>query len=145
MLTAEDKYQYWLTYATNDYETAQAMFDTGRWGYVFITCQQALEKLVKGLHILYVDDNVPRIHDIPVVFSKFASKLKEPLPEEYLRLFERVSDFYRRSSYPDYARELEKLATKNTAETVFNKTKEAWQWLLTMKPQTESSDNTSAK
>jgi len=48
----------------NNMETAQAMFETGRWLYVVFMCQQAIEKLCKGLYLLYIDDNVPRIHDI---------------------------------------------------------------------------------
>jgi HEPN domain-containing protein len=94
MLSAEDKFQYWLDYAQNDFDTAQAMFDTGRWFYVYITCQQAIEKLVKGLYILYIDDNVPRIHLIASVFDKFADKLSEPLDDKYRELFETLTYFF---------------------------------------------------
>jgi HEPN domain-containing protein len=166
MLTSEDKYQYWLSYAQNDLDTAEAMFKTGRWMYVYITCQQALEKLVKGLHILYLDDNVPRIHDISVVFGKFADKLKEPLRPEFSRLFDGLSKYYLRSRYPDYAKEIAAQTNKTSAEAVLNKTKEAWQcheqvrvrfmcaaqdaarsrgYLLTMKLRTESSGSMSPK
>jgi hypothetical protein len=95
-MTAEEKFEFWFEYAQNDLDTAEAMFKSGRWMYVYIrvvqklqflnnfrlktvkclafcktwertirfsnksiTCQQALEKLVKGLYLLYVDDNIP--------------------------------------------------------------------------------------
>ncbi|MDR0308069.1 MAG: HEPN domain-containing protein [Chitinispirillales bacterium] len=35
-----------------------------RWLYVVFMCQQAMEKLVKGLYNYYIGDDVPRIHNI---------------------------------------------------------------------------------
>jgi HEPN domain-containing protein len=135
--------QYWLSYAQNDLDTAEAMFNTGRWFYVFITCQQALEKLVKGLYILYVDDNVPRTHDISLLLRKFENKLNEPVREGYYEFCDNLKNFYLRSRYPDYARALVAQADKNAATVVYVKIKEAYQWLLTMKKQKSSSANTS--
>jgi HEPN domain-containing protein len=50
MMDAQEKYDYWLDIAQYDLETASAMFDSGRWLYVVFMCQQAVEKLVKGLY-----------------------------------------------------------------------------------------------
>jgi HEPN domain-containing protein len=83
----EEKYEYWLDIAQYDLSTAEAMYESGRWLYVVFMCQQAMEKLVKGLYVLYIDDNTPRIHDIVAIFSRFADKLKEPAKEEYLNFF----------------------------------------------------------
>jgi HEPN domain-containing protein len=58
-MDAQEKYAYWLDIAQYDLETANAMFDSGRWLYVVFMCQQALEKLAKGLYVLYIDDNIP--------------------------------------------------------------------------------------
>ena len=74
-MTSEEKYAYWLDLAQYGLESADAMFATGRWYYVIFMCQQAIEKLVKGLYILYIDDNVPRIHDISEIFKRFEDKL----------------------------------------------------------------------
>jgi HEPN domain-containing protein len=112
MLSDEDKYQYWLTYATNDIETAASMVAAGRWVYVFFTCQQALEKIAKGLYVLYIDDNVPRLHDISLIVRRFADKLPEPINNEYFMLFDNLSTFYLKSRYPDYARELAQAANE---------------------------------
>ena len=64
VLTIENKYQYWLSYAQNDLESAELMLKSGRWFYTLFMCQQAIEKLVKGLYVILIDDNTPRLHDI---------------------------------------------------------------------------------
>jgi HEPN domain-containing protein len=145
MLTIGEKYQYWLSYAKNDMDTAEAMFSTGRWLYVLVTCQQAVEKMTKGLYLLYVDDNIPKIHDINAIITRFEDKLPEPVGDARSDLFRNLSMYYLRSRYPDYANDLSAVATREAAKDILNKTKEAYQWLLTMKPSIPSSGNTSRK
>jgi HEPN domain-containing protein len=69
-LDAQEKYGYWLETAQYDLDTADAMFASGRWVYVVFMCQQAIEKLVKGLYVLYVDDNVPKTHNIRILVER---------------------------------------------------------------------------
>jgi HEPN domain-containing protein len=133
-MTTEEKFNYWFEYAQNDLETAEAMFKTGRWTYVWFTCQQALEKLVKGLYLFYVDDNIPKLHDISAVFGKYSDKLKEKIKEDYLSFFDSLSNFYLRSRYPDYAKVLLSQTTEESSKSVLEKAKEVYRWLLTMKP-----------
>jgi HEPN domain-containing protein len=134
-LSKEDKFEYWLNYARNDLDSADFMFKSGRWFYTLFMCQQAIEKIIKGLYILYIDDNVPRLHDINSIIDRFEDKLPEQLPEELAKLFDTLSQFYLRSRYPDYTSVLASLTTRETAQTIYEKSKEAFQWLLTMKPQ----------
>ena len=134
-LTTEDKFEYWLNYACNDLDSAEFMFKSGRWFYTLFMCQQAIEKLTKGLYILYIDDNVPRLHEINSIFDRFKDKLPEQLSEERAKLFDSLSQFYLRSRYPDYTSALASLTTRETAQAIYEKSKETFQWLLTMKPQ----------
>jgi HEPN domain-containing protein len=133
-LTEEEKYQYWLSYAQDDMDSAAIMLQSGRWFYTVFMCQQAIEKLAKGLYILYVDDNVPRLHDLNAIFDRFKDKLSEPLTNDREMLFDTLSQFYLRSRYPDYTSALASLTTGETASSIYGKTKGAFQWLLTMKP-----------
>ena len=134
-LSTEDKFEYWLNYARNDLDSADFMFKSGRWFYTLFMCQQAIEKLTKGLYILYIDDNVPRLHDINSIFDRFKDKLPEQLSEERAKLFDTLSQFYLRSRYPDYTSALASLTTRETAQAINEKSKEVFQWLLTIKPQ----------
>jgi HEPN domain-containing protein len=134
MMDSNEKYGYWLDKALYDMETAEAMFNSGRWFYVVFTCQQAVEKLVKGLYTLYVDDNVPRIHNIKKLVRVFESRLKEPVKDDYYQLFDTLSAHYLASRYPDFMNDAANSIDKNTADTIFEKTKEAFKWLQTLKP-----------
>ena len=101
-------------------------------------CQQALEKLVKGLYLLYIDDNVPRLHDINAILSRFEDKLEVKPTEEYLTLFDTLSKYYLRSRYPDYTPALASFVTDDFARSIYIKSKEAFQCLLKMKPSKKS-------
>jgi len=103
-LTTEDKFEYWLNYARNDLDSADFMLKSGRWFYTLFMCQQAIEKLTKGLYVLYIDDNIPRLHDINSILDRFKEKLPEQLSEEQAKLFDTLSQFYLRSRYPDCMR-----------------------------------------
>ena len=67
-MTKEEKYAYWLELAQYDLDAAASMFSAGCWFYVVFMCQQAVEKCCKGLYTLYLDDNVPKIHNIKPLF-----------------------------------------------------------------------------
>jgi len=121
-LTVEEKFQYWLNYACNDLDSASFMLKSGRWFYTLFMCQQAIEKLTKGLYILYIDDNVPRLHDINSIFDRFKDKLPEQLTEDRERLFDTLSQFYLRNRYPDYTSALASLTTSEIARKRYMKT-----------------------
>jgi HEPN domain-containing protein len=147
-MTPEEKYKYWLDIAQYDLDSAEAMYTTGRWLYVVFMCQQAIEKLCKGLYTLYIDDKVPKIHDISAIVLKFSDKLssdKMPvsIDDEKYQLFARLSSFYLNNRYPGFKTELSSSLSKSEAELILNQTKEVFSWLLTLKPSNESLDSTS--
>lgn len=56
----KEKYGYWEDIAEYDLGTAEAMLLSGRYLYVVFMCQQAVEKLVKGLFVLHKGEEPPR-------------------------------------------------------------------------------------
>jgi HEPN domain-containing protein len=133
-LDAQEKYQYWLDSAQYDIDTAEAMLLGGRWLYVVFMCQQAIEKLAKGLYVLYVDDNIPRVHAIRQILRSFETELSEPISEEQYALFDKLTAFYIRGRYTDYKRKMSETLNSQEAENYLKQTKEAFAWLLTLKP-----------
>ena len=129
-----EKFEYWLEIAEYDLGAADAMYQSARWLYVVFMCQQAIEKMVKGLYILYIDDNVPRIHNISQIINKYANKLDDGVSEDYYTLFDDLTSFYIEGRYPEYKDMLHKTMSKKESESILNKTKEVFAWLLTMKP-----------
>jgi len=129
-----EKFDYWRDIAQYDLNTAQAMYKTGRWLYVVFMCQQAIEKLCKGLYLLFIDDNIPRIHDINSLVTKFSDRLPETIDDNNRLLFAKLSAFYLNNRYPEYKERLSMSLTKKEARDILKKTKEVFKWLLTLKP-----------
>jgi HEPN domain-containing protein len=101
----QEKYQYWLSDALYDLDTADAMYNTGRWFYTIFMCQQAIEKLAKALFGLYNDsDHVPFSHNIETLFRAFDHKLPEQIPPETWDLFGELSQYAVNKRYPDLKR-----------------------------------------
>ena len=136
-MTKEEKSNYWIELAQYDLDTAVAMFSTGRWFYVVFMCQQAIEKWCKGLYTLYVDDNVPKIHNIKTIFSHFKEKLPiTVVDDETGRFFDTLSAQYITYRYPDFNNMPGKQTGKDEAEAILARTREVYAWLLTLKPST---------
>ena len=133
-MDAQEKYEYWLDIAQYDLETAIAMLVGGRWLYVVFMCQQAIEKLVKGLYILYLDDNVPRLHNINNILECFKDKLPSFISEDKLKFFDRLSGYYINNRYPEYSSKLSKQINEAIAKEILSRTKEEFTWLLTLHP-----------
>ena len=133
-MNSQEKFNYWLDIARYDLETAEAMFLSGRWLYVVFMSQQAIEKLCKGLYLLFVDDDTPKIHDINSLITKFEGKLPVAIDDDRRRLFAKLTAFYLSNRYPEYKNRLSASLNKEEAQNILNKTKEAFAWLLAMKP-----------
>ena len=133
-MDAQEKYEYWLDVAQYDLDTAETMLNGGRWLYVVFMCQQAVEKLVKGLYVLYLGDNVPKTHNIRVIIDKYENLLSEALTDERLDLFEDLTIHYLNGRYTDYKQKMSERLNKEAAMDYYKRTKEAFAWLLTLKP-----------
>ena len=132
-MTREEKYDYWLQLAQYDLDTVQAMYAGGRWFYVAFMCQQALEKLCKGLYNFYIDDNVPRVHNIPFILAKVESSLSLTIEPGFYELVDTLSSLYLNNRYPDFSGPPNIHIDKSKATDLLAKTKEAFEWLLTLK------------
>lgn len=69
-MNSEEKFQYWEDIAQYDLDTARAMFQSGRYLYVVFMCQQAVEKLSKGLYVLFTGEDPPRTHNIWLIINR---------------------------------------------------------------------------
>ena len=133
-MTREEKFDHWKSYAERDLDAAQAMFETGRWFYVLFMCQQAVEKLIKGIYNLYIDDDVPRTHNIEMLANQIEDSTDIDFDEDKNRLFRMLSKYYIADRYPDFISDAGALVEKNEAELLLLEAKEVFSWLLTLKP-----------
>jgi HEPN domain-containing protein len=132
-MTKEEKYAYWLQLSQYDIDTADSMYVAGRWFYVVYMCQQAIEKLCKGLYNFYIDDNMPKVHNIRFILSKLEASLSLDIDSEFYRLADTLSAYYLSNRYPDFAGKTSIYLDKESASDLLAKSKEAFAWLLTLK------------
>ena len=119
--------------AEYDLKTADAMLDSGRYVYVAFMCQQSLEKLAKGIYNFYIDDNVPRVHNINFVLEKVTDLLEIEIEGAFYQLFDKLAAYYLQGRYPSFKEEISKLIDKEEAKKILDKTKEVFQWILMLK------------
>lgn len=135
-----EKFKYWESKATYDLETAKVMLQTGRYLYVTFMAQQAIEKLVKGLYVLYIDQEPARTHNIWLIFKGLmeVEQFKEiedhafVKAQEYKPFFSDLLFYYIAERYPDYKRQLSSNITETRAKEVLKKTEEVFTWLQSL-------------
>ncbi|MDR1084818.1 MAG: HEPN domain-containing protein [Deltaproteobacteria bacterium] len=125
-MDSQEKFDYWLDIAQYDLETATNMFESGRWLYVLFMCQQAIDKLVKGLYIIYKDDNIPFSHNIGSIIDSFNSQLASPVSRDMYSFFSKLSSYYISGRYTNYKQKLSSSVTKEEAGIIPGKTKEVF-------------------
>lgn len=63
-LMDNDKVKYWIDLSDYDYDTADAMFRTGRWLYVGFMCHQCIEKIFKAYWSKKKSEPTPYSHNL---------------------------------------------------------------------------------
>ena len=125
----KEKYLHWLSIAEYDLETAKAMFDSNRYLYVAFMCQQAIEKLSKGIYVHTFDKEAKYTHNINLVLTDIESITSQKEYEEYSTLFSDLTSFYIVGRYDAYKQDLSKKLTCEYSKILLNKAKEAFLWL----------------
>ncbi|MFY0546327.1 HEPN domain-containing protein [Brevibacillus sp. H7] len=138
-----EKYEYWEDIAEYDLATARAMLQSGRYLYVVFMCQQAIEKLVKGLYVLYTGEEPPRTHNIWLVLSalavyeSFQQKANDATFVEkkatYKPFFAELVAYYISERYPSYREKLSTSVKEEKARHVMGKTEEVFRWLQSLR------------
>ncbi|OPX28409.1 MAG: DNA-binding protein [Candidatus Omnitrophica bacterium 4484_171] len=117
--------QEWIKQADYDIETAQVMWESGRYIYCVFMCHLSVEKALKALYVKNLLKNPPKVHNLIYLVQNV--NLKLPLPmRDFLENLNEVSIPTR------YPAELEKLLKeygKERTRAIFDKSKEVLEWL----------------
>ena len=124
-METSEKVAYWLDVAQYDLETAQAMDRSGRYLYTAFMCQQAIEKVLKALHLQTFEQEAPHSHNLPYL----AGLLQLELSEDHVRLLARLSAYYIEGRYPTYRQKLSQLLDAETSQVVLKQTGDVFTWL----------------
>ena len=127
MMTKEEKVAYWLDIADYDIETAEAMYNSGRWLYVGFMCHQVIEKTFKAYWCGTQPEDPPYTHNLVLLSDK--TGLAELLSEEQNVFISQMMPLNIQARYPSYKEQLSKKLNKATCRMIIDKTKEVQSWI----------------
>ncbi|HCG77017.1 MAG: DNA-binding protein [bacterium (Candidatus Ratteibacteria) CG_4_10_14_3_um_filter_41_18] len=117
--------QEWFKQAQYDLETAEAMFQTGRYIYAVFMCHLCIEKALKGLYTQELNDIPPKVHNLIYLIKRIDLSLPDSL-KEFITELNRVSIPTR---YPEELKVLLKEYNKRRVSGILKNTKETLKWL----------------
>jgi HEPN domain-containing protein len=122
----EEKIEYWLKSAENDWVVVNHLFEKGDYPYALFFGHLTLEKILKATIIKKTDDAPPLTHRL--VF--LAEKAGIPASAEQTGLLEIVTDFNLEARYPDERFSFFQKCTAEFTKDFISKIEEFREWLL---------------
>ena len=126
-IMTKDKVAYWTDIADYDLETAEAMYQTGRWLYVAFMCHQVIEKTLKAYWCGTQTEDPPYTHNHKRLAS--GSGLYDRMTEEQKSFIETVTNYNIEARYPEDKEALARTLTPQTCREMIDDTKQLQQWI----------------
>lgn len=117
---------HWVERAEYDLETAKSMLDTGRYLYVGYMCQQAVEKVLKGIIAQQNKENLP-IHNLNRLAQ--VAGIENDLNAGQFNFLAELTPYCIEARYGDYRESLSEIINEQRAREVYAETQEIFQWL----------------
>lgn len=116
----------WVESAQYDLDTAQNMFDAGRYIYAVFMCHLSLEKALKANAHEVTNEVPPKTHDLEFLLS-ITQLSPEKEIEEFLAELSNLSVLTR---YPIDFHKTQKEFTQERAKAILDKTREVFIWMI---------------
>lgn len=123
-----DASDQWADRARYDLGTAQAMLAAERYLYVLFCCQQAMEKMLKGVIARRTREHPPRVHHL----MRLTEVAGVEVHESQADLLRELSAYYIQSRYPEEIPDLAAQVRPDEAKRILRQTEEFLQWLSTI-------------
>lgn len=127
---AMDKVSYWKELADYDVDTAEVMYNGGRWLYVGFMCHLVIEKTIKSYWCAKKTDDVPYIHNLLKLAQSCG--LVSKMSQQQLKFLAELMQMNIEARYPSYKDELAKKLTPEYCRILINRTKEMKLWIESM-------------
>lgn len=122
----QEKVNYWLKSAENDWTVAGHLFEKGDYPYALFFGHLTIEKLLKAVFAGKFDEPPPFTHRL----TYLAEKAGLNISQEMLAMLEIITDFNLEARYPDEKFSFYKKCTIEFAGTNLRKIEEIKEWLL---------------
>lgn len=117
--------QSWIRQAEYDWETVSSMMSGGRYLYVAFMCEQAVEKLLKGIIQHRTGSMPPYTHNL----TALARESQAPFSEDQLNFLTLLTGYYINTRYPDYKQRLAKEIDEQKAKEIMRKSEDIYRCL----------------
>jgi HEPN domain-containing protein len=124
----DDLSRQWAERAQYDLDTADAMFNAGRYLYVLFCCQQAVEKAIKAVIVRRSDECPPRIHQL----VRLAEVGRVAIDEKQVGFLRELSSYYIPTRYPEEVADIALDVKEEKARQVLSQSREFVRWLNSM-------------
>ncbi len=117
--------QNWLDSARYDLETAEHLFQAGRYIYTIFMCHLALEKALKAKVEEITDKEPPKTHDLNYLINLSGLSLDR----DTVRFVSRLSNLSVVTRYPRDFQAMLNDFSRERAEAALSRTIEVFQWI----------------
>ena len=123
-MVMEKRTEEWLRQADYDMDTADYMFQGGRYLYAVFMCHLAVEKALKGLYFERLREAPPRSHSL-VYFLKAVGILPPESPGKFIV---RLSEASIPTRYPEDLAKVQQMYTEDVVRDILTGGKETLAW-----------------
>ena len=124
---ATDKVAYWFDIANYDLDTAEAMYQTGRWLYVAFMCHQVIEKTLKAYWCATQSEDTPYTHNHMRLAE--GCGLYDQMNEKQRDFLDTITNYNIEARYPEDKEALAKTLTEHFCRQMIDETKLLQQWI----------------
>jgi len=117
--------EQWLRQADYDMDTADYMFEGGRYFYAVFMCHLSIEKALKGLYQKKLSQEPPRVHNLIYLLNKIGIKPAEPIG----RFIVKLNEASVATRYPEEIGKLQKDFTRRIVKDILSKGRETLEWI----------------
>lgn len=116
----------WLRQAQYDMETADYLFDGGRYFYAVFMCHLSIEKALKGLYVKRLNKTPPKTHNL-IYLIEF---INIDIPENHYDVIFTLNRISVPARYPDNLQTILKEFNKSKTIEVIEQSKEVLKWFI---------------
>jgi HEPN domain-containing protein len=115
----------WFRQADYDLETAEDLFNGGRYFYAVFMSHLSIEKALKGIYQAKLKEIPPRVHHLVYLLNKIGMKP----PEIQAKFLIKLNEASVATRYPEALEILKKDYTQSVVKDILLKSKEVLEWI----------------
>ncbi|MGB3976925.1 MAG: HEPN domain-containing protein [bacterium] len=120
-----NKHEEWMKLADYDMDTADVLYDAGRYFYAVFMCHRSIEKALKGLYGKELADAPPKTNNLLYLLKKIGKKLEKNVVTFIVKLNTASVD----TRYPDDLAKIQAAYTKEVTHDIMTRSKDLLKWI----------------